>query len=167
MLTQDWMPMALTLRQATADEAGVIWQITHTAYLPDRDRLHPPSGVFRETVEDVRRAMQEGVIHVAELDGAVVGAVRTRRHEHEEALYCGRLAVLTSARRRGIGRALMDCVERHGVESGYRAVVLGVRLELPENLRFYQRLGYQIIDEERHPGFDHPTFLWMRKELSP
>jgi predicted N-acetyltransferase YhbS len=159
--------MALTLRLATADDAQAIWQVTHAAYLPDRDRLHPPSGVFRETVEDVRRAMQEGAIHLAVLDGVVVGAVRTRRHEHQDALYCGRLAVLPSARRRGLGSALMGCVKRHGLETGYRAVVLGVRLELPENLSFYQRLGYRITSEESHSGFDHPTFLWMRKELSP
>lgn len=157
--------MDLTLRLAAADEAEVIWQVTHQAYLPDRDRLHPPSGVFRETVEDVCRAMQDGAIHVAELDGTIVGAVRTRPHEREDALYCGRLAVLPSARRAGIGSALMGCVERHGLALAYRAVVLGVRLELPETLRFYQRLGYQITGEERHPGFDHPTFLWMRKEL--
>jgi hypothetical protein len=37
-------------------EAEAIWRLTVEAYRPDRERLHPPSGVFGETVPDVQRA---------------------------------------------------------------------------------------------------------------
>jgi pimeloyl-ACP methyl ester carboxylesterase len=37
-----------------AAEAAAAWRLTVEAYLPDRARLHPPSGVFRETVPDVQ-----------------------------------------------------------------------------------------------------------------
>ena len=135
------------------------------AYLPERARLHPPSGVFRETVTGVQRAMDEGTVYVAQCGADIVGAVRVQPARDQDALYCGRLAVLPAARRRGIGTALMERVERHACEAGYPAVVLGVRLELPHNLRFYARLGYRIVGEESHPGYTTPTFAWLRKDL--
>jgi predicted N-acetyltransferase YhbS len=156
---------AITIRAAMAVEAEAVWQLTLEAYLPDRARLHPPSGVFRETVADVQRAMDEGMVYVAERAGAIVGAVRVQPARGQQALYCGRLAVLPAARRQGIGTALMERVERHARESGYPALVLGVRLELPDNMRFYARLGYRVVGEESHPGYTRPTFAWLRKDL--
>ena len=70
-----------------------------------------------------------------------------------------------AVRRRGIGTALMERVERHACEAGYPAVILGMRLELPDNLRFFARLGYRIVGEASHPGYTTPTFAWLRKDL--
>jgi predicted N-acetyltransferase YhbS len=109
----------ITIRAAGPAEAEVVWRLTVEAYLPDRERLHPPSGVFRETVPDVQRAMDEGTVYVAQCGADIVGAVRVQPARDQDALYCGRLAVLPAARRRGIGTALMERVERHACEAGY------------------------------------------------
>jgi predicted N-acetyltransferase YhbS len=159
------VPRPITIRAAAPAEAEAVWRLTMEAYLPDRERLHPPSGVFKETVPGVQRAMDEGTVFVAPCGAAIVGAVRVQPARDQDALYCGRLAVLPAARRRGIGTALMERVERHACEAGYPAVVLGVRLELPDNLRFYARRGYRIVGEESHPGYTTPTFAWLRKDL--
>jgi predicted N-acetyltransferase YhbS len=159
------LPRPFTIRAAGPAEAAAVWRLTVEAYLPERERLHPPSGVFWETVADVQRAMDEGTVYVAQCGAAIVGAVRVQPARDQDALYCGRLAVLPAARRRSIGTALMERVERHAREAGYPAVVLGVRLELPDNLRFYARLGYRIVGEESHPGYTTPTFAWLRKDL--
>ncbi len=159
--------MYALLRPARPDDADAIWRVTRAAYLPDRERLHPPSSVFKESIDDIRRAMVDGTIYAAERAGEIVAAVRVRPHDADAtALYCGRLAVLPSAQRRGLGTALMARVEEHAMATGRRAVALGVRLELPENILFYERLGYRIVGEERHPGHPTPTFLWMRKDLA-
>ena len=73
--------------------------------------------------------------------------------------------MLPAARRQGTGTALMERVERHAREAGYPAVILGVRLELPDTLRFCARLGYRTVGEESHPGYTTPTFAWLRKDL--
>ena len=159
------MPRPIMIRAAGPAEAEAVWQLTVEAYLPDRERLHPPSGVFRETVPDVQRAIDEGTVYVAQCGADIVGAVRVQPARDQDALYCGRLAVLPAACRRGIGTALMERVERHAREAGYPAVILGVRLELPDNLRFYARRGYRIVGEESHPGYTAPTFAWLRKDL--
>ena len=158
--------MPVTIRLAHPSDADAIHQLTLDAYMADRDRLHPPSGVFKETVEDVRRAIEQDGVYVAEIDRAMVGTARVRPDEVDtSAMYCGRVAVSPSEQRRGIGTALMKCVERHARESGFDAVTLGVRIELPENMRFYLKRGYRIVREEAHPGHATPTFVWMRKDL--
>jgi predicted N-acetyltransferase YhbS len=158
------VPQPIAIRPAGPAEAEVVWWLTAEAYLPDRARLHPPNGVFRETVADVQRAIEEGTVYVAQCGADIVGAVRVQPARGQDALYCGRLAVLPAARCRGIGTALMERVERHACEAGYPAVILGVRSELPDNLRFFARLGYRIVGEESHPGYTAPTFAWLRKD---
>jgi len=147
-------------------EVQAIWQLTLDAYLPDRDRIHPPSGVFKESVDDVRRAIAEGAIFVALRGDDIVGAARVRPDEGDtQALYCGRLAVLPAEQGAGIGSALMQHIEDHAREAGFTAVTLGARLELSENVRFYLKRGYRVVREESHAGYTTPTFAWMRKEL--
>src|SRR2546428_3811453 len=104
------LPQPIVIRVAGRAEAEAVWRLTREAYRPDRERLHPPSGVFRETVADVQRAMEEGAVYVARRGADIVGAVRVRPARDQDALYCGRLAVLPAARRRSIGTAPMERV---------------------------------------------------------
>jgi predicted N-acetyltransferase YhbS len=159
-------PKSPTIRAARVAEAAQVWRLTRDAYSRDRARLHPPSGVFKETVADVSAAIARGGVYVAEHDGALLGAVRVQQDQHGTgALYCGRLAVRPSAQRRGIGSTLMRHVESLALAGGYGAVTLGVRLELPENMAFYLKRGYRVVGEEAHPGFTTPTYAWLRKDL--
>lgn len=133
------------LRITLADEAeaALVHHIMREAFAEHAGVLHPPSSVTRETVEDVRRAMQAGGAVLAWEDAQAVGSARFR--PEEDALYVGRVAVLPSHRRRGVGRQIMRYMEMLAVERGYRSVRLGVRMQLPANLAFYQRLGYEIM----------------------
>jgi hypothetical protein len=79
------VPRPITKRAAGPAEAEAIWRLTVEAYLPDRERLHPPSGVFRETVPDVQRAMDEGTVDVAQCGAALVGAVRVQPARDQDA----------------------------------------------------------------------------------
>jgi ribosomal protein S18 acetylase RimI-like enzyme len=44
---------------------------------------------------------------------------------------------------------------------GYTEVRIGVRAQLPGNIRLYQRLGYRIVAEHRHEGYDRTTWIEM------
>ena len=109
--------MPLTIRPAIHSEAAAILQLTLDAYAPYRDRLHPPSGVFRETVDDGVQAIEEGAVCVSVTEsGALVGAVRVRASEVDStgagdvsnALYWGRLAAWPSGPTRSV-RASARC----------------------------------------------------------
>jgi ribosomal protein S18 acetylase RimI-like enzyme len=81
-------------------------------------------------------------------------------------LHVRRLAVLPELQGRGIGRAMMAWAEADAVRRGLRAVTIGVRIALSGNVAFFQRLGYEVIAEHAHAGYDHPTWLEMRKRLA-
>jgi len=48
---------------------------------------------------------------------------------------------------------------------GYTEVRVGVRRQLPENLAFYQRLGYQVVAPHRHPGHAEVTWIELARSV--
>jgi ribosomal protein S18 acetylase RimI-like enzyme len=84
---------------------------------------------------------------VAIMDSSVCGMIGTLTYpsyEHNDA--SGRiLALVTSrtARRRGIGRALIATAEKDFAQRGIRRVSLDTRLTREDAHKFYQLLGYE------------------------
>jgi len=102
-----------------------------------------------------------GAFMVAWLDGHAVGcgAVRTLDAEHAE---IKRMWVDPSARRLGIGRALLAALENAAAELGCRAVRLDTAAYLTEALPLYQAAGYAEI-----PAYNDNSYSahWLEKPL--
>jgi GNAT superfamily N-acetyltransferase len=141
--------------------------ITRAAFEEFRNRLDPPSGALDETLEDLIASafQQDHGAALAFVQGQPAGVLRWSIPPERAYLYVGRVAVLPTYRRQGIASALMRWIDNHAAALGLPAVQFGVRLQAPENIRFYQHLGYQVSDYARHNGYDLPTFVWMRKDL--
>ena len=88
------------------------------------------------------------------------------------------LSVLPAAGRQGLGRALVQAVCDWATTNDYRAVTLTTFRDVPWNAPFYERLGFQVL-EELSPSLqairDHERLLGdddfgprvtMRKDLS-
>ncbi|MDA9430967.1 hypothetical protein XH88_04020 [Bradyrhizobium sp. CCBAU 51627] len=100
-----------------------------------------------------------GATHLAALsDGEVIGTLRIVHHERRAKI--GRVAILASARKQGVGRELMERAAAIAFRDGADEIVLGAQLTARG---FYQRLGYV---EEGAP-FDDAGILhvMMRKML--
>ena len=94
-------------------------------------------------------------------DGRIaVGAARLRPYGEGEGKV-ERVAVLESRRGEGWGRRLMDAVERVAAERGFERLRLGSQTHA---VGFYERLGYEVIDDEPFldAGIPHRS---MAKEL--
>jgi len=84
---------------------------------------------------------------VATMDGCICGMIGTLTYpsyEHNDA--SGRILALvtaSTARRRGIGRALIAMVERDFAQRGIRRVSLDTRLTREDAHTFYESLGYE------------------------
>ena len=84
---------------------------------------------------------------VAIMDGCICGMIGTLTYpsyEHNDA--SGRILVLvtaSTARRRGIGRALIATVEKDFAQRGIRRVSLDTRLTREDAHTFYESLGYE------------------------
>jgi GNAT superfamily N-acetyltransferase len=155
--------VTLTVRSAGAADAEPLVQLVHAAFADYEGRLTPPSGAHAETAETIRERLEQGAL-VAEADAGPVGCLFYRDQGRD--LYIGRLAVLPSWRGRGVGKMLMESAAELGRDRGVEALVVGVRLQLPENIGFFASLGFRPFDVGTHDGFRHPTFLWMRRPLA-
>lgn len=155
---------SIHLRAATLADIPAVVAIMHTAYAEYTDKLDPPSGVHNETTESVATKLAKGGIALAEVDGRIGGSVIFEPRDGY--YYLGRLAVLPDQRGNGLGRLLTEYVETQARRAGVFRVELGVRVALPRNVAFYRRLGYTILAEGRHPGYDQTTFYRMGKDLS-
>lgn len=155
---------SLELRPATSADIPLLLSLILASFEEMRGRLDPPSGAHGETestLQDLFDSDEEAAL--ASLDGEAVGCVFYSRTGAET--YAHRLAVLPEYRHAAVGRTLMAYVEAQATQEGCAYVRVGVRLALPGNLAFFERLGYKAIAEDRHPGYPGPTFAHMVKEM--
>jgi ribosomal protein S18 acetylase RimI-like enzyme len=108
---------------------------------------------YETTPAEMRRRLKAILCDVnyrtllAEVNGKVCGMIGTLTHasyEHNDP--SGRilaLVTLTSARRRGIGRALIVSAEKDFAQKGIKRVALNTRLAREDAHKFYESLGYE------------------------
>jgi GNAT superfamily N-acetyltransferase len=147
-----------------AERAEDVHRLTQAAFAP-YGRLRPPSGAVAESVDLVAAALAAGGGAVAERDGVAVGCLRWRIGDDGD-LYVGRVAVDPSEQGSGVGGALMAWAEAEARQRGCGGLSVGVRVALPENLAYFQRMGFVVPGEHSHDGFDQPTWLSLRKDLA-
>jgi ribosomal protein S18 acetylase RimI-like enzyme len=151
------------LREATKEDAPTLLRLMHAAFEEYKNVLDPPSAAHTETVGTVLKKLSTGAAVIAYIDGEPVGfAFYEPKGTH---LYFSRLSVLPAFRSRGVGRKLIDHVERRARETGAAGVRLGVRLQLPHLVARYERLGYGITEYRTHEGYVAPTFVFMEKSV--
>jgi ribosomal-protein-alanine N-acetyltransferase len=129
----------LVLRPAHRSEAAAIASMS---------RLQVEYGLrWRWTPTRIRRAIddKETMVLVASIDGALEGfAVMKFRDEDAHLLL---LAVQPKARRGGIGRAMLNWLEKSCRTAGIRHVRLEVRVSNRPARRFYENQGYRLVSQ--------------------
>lgn len=154
---------ALRIMLCGPERAEEIRRLTQVAFR-SYDRLDPPSGAVRESLARVRDDLGRGGGAIAELDEQAVACLRWEM-DPDGAFHVRRVAVLPELQGRGIGRTMMGWAEGEARRRGCDVVSVGVRVDLPDNLALYRRLGYEITSEHRHEGYDRTTWFGMRKSL--
>ncbi len=111
----------------------------------DADEMRPPAGVFL----------------VATLHGEPVGCGALKFHG-EEPVELKRMWVSPAVRGLGVGRRLLEQLERRVVEHGSRVIRLETNAALSEAVVMYRSSGYREVDAfNGEPYADH----WFEKDL--
>jgi ribosomal protein S18 acetylase RimI-like enzyme len=155
-----------SIREASEEHVDAVIALWTEAYFTEgeggRDTPYSPSD-FHATAATAAHFL------VAELDGAVVGVaallaprepMRAIAHNGEAELV--RLVVSSTARRKGIGRALADRCTELARREGWRSIALWSRPYQRAGHRLYESLGYRrepARDSVDETGFERLVFL--------
>jgi ribosomal protein S18 acetylase RimI-like enzyme len=151
------------LREATHADVSALVHVLRTAFA-EQATLAPPSGALSETAESVRALMRTARVALAESNGEIVACqFFAPKGDH---LYLFRLAVLPAYRRDGIGGALIAYAEEQARAMGLPRTQFSVRLALPRQRAYYERMGYRFVAYGTHAGFSEPTFATLAKDLN-
>lgn len=153
-----------TIRPTQETDLPQLADLIRAAFAEQRHRLDPPASAQEETADSLRTRLQNAAGLVAEADGIPTGCVFYRPEDNY--LFLFRLAVLPEMRSRGIARSLLAEAEKIACGRGYTQTRLAMRAEISENLPFYQRLGYQVLESGSHNGYAKITYHILGKSLS-
>ena len=138
---------------------------------------HAPASVLAEQTDEqvLRRAQREGRLWVALAHDRPVGFAHVEILEPEVA-HLEELDVHPAHGRRGLGRRLVNAVCRWAAERHFRSVTLTTFRNVPWNMPFYARLGFEelpphaqsaalraIVDDESRRGLDTAKRVVMRR----
>jgi ribosomal-protein-alanine N-acetyltransferase len=111
-------------------------------------RLHIEYGLnWRWTPAKVRRQIQdkETMVLIASREGVIAGFAIMRFGDHQAHLFL--LAVRPEFRLAGIGRSMMEWLEKSCCTAGIQAVRLEVRASNRSARQFYKKLGYRFLGQ--------------------
>jgi len=95
-------------------------------------------------------------IHVAEHEGELAGFVVFYPELHE--MHVENVAVMPQKAGQRIGTCLLSFVETEAIAKGLSAVNLYTNEVMVQNIKWYQRLGYQEIERRQDSGFNRVYF---------
>jgi len=159
------MTSPFLVRDAQPDDAAAVWAVQQAAFLPLVERLPSRPTALKEDEAYLRQHLERFPRRtvVVQVAGELVASGRV-----EGALPRGdlkRIAVHPAWQSRGAGRELVLALEANARQLGFVRLRAGVRMKLPGNQVFYERLGYQVVAVEPYPpGIDDHT-VWMEKVL--
>ncbi|MCW5940847.1 MAG: GNAT family N-acetyltransferase [Fimbriimonadaceae bacterium] len=143
-------PATVEVRIASDDELPLVYEIMRAAFEEYRGVLDPPSGALVETLDDARRSTAKGGAVLGFVEDRAVGSARFERRTGH--VYCWRIAVLPVARGRGVATAMLEHIHGEARRLGYREVRLATREVMESNLRYYRKLGYEVVSRAPHPS---------------
>jgi ribosomal protein S18 acetylase RimI-like enzyme len=152
------------IRPAIESEAEEVARIINSAFEIEREFR---SGE-RTSAAEVRELMRREVVLVAEQEGRLAGVVDVRVDGTTG--YFGMLAVDASARRAGVGRALVEAAEEFCRRAGCTVMTLSTGEERHELFPYYRGMGYRVVDvrTSSSAAFKRPIHVVsMAKRLAP
>ena len=144
------------------EAAEVVHELTRAVYA-GYAALDPPSGALSEGLEQVRSELDEYGGAVARIDGEVVGCLRLQ--DRDDRLLVRRVAVASEHRGQGVARAMIEWCLDEAARRGARALMLGVREQLPANRRVWERLGFTVVAQHSFPPPSQWGWVEMERQL--
>ena len=149
----------LVLRAAHSSESAELAMIS---------RLQVEYGLhWRWTPGRIRRSIRdpETMVLIASRTGSIAGFAIMKFRDDDAHLFL--LAVQPKARGNGIGRALLDWLEKSCRTAGLQSIRLEVRASNVPARRFYERMGFAMVSRLAGYYDGREAAIVMAKSLGP
>jgi len=143
------------------DDAIALLHLVQECFAYMAPRIDPPSSMHQLTCDTIRK-------HARDHDILTIGApvegclFLTFFPDH---VYLGKLAISPQHRHQGHARALIDHARDIAANRVLAWLELQVRIELTENHRFFEKMGFVKVAETAHAGYDRPTSFTYRRPV--
>ena len=141
------------VRLATYDDIPSILDITHEAFvkyaeLAGLDHI----AALDETYEDVKKDIDTKIVLIAFSDNVPVGSVRVEIFDDNTA-YLSRFGVKVTSQNNGIGKSIMNLVDRIMIKKGVKEIALDTGSKITSLVRFYYGRGFYIDSTDKSRGY--------------
>ena len=127
-------------------------------------RIDPPSSLHLLSTDGLRDKSTRESLIIATESGELVGCAFADIREN--CIYVGKVAVSEHVRGRGVARQLLAAVESLAKNRNIRVLELQTRIELTENHRTFEALGFRTVAQTSHPGYTRATSITMQKDIA-
>ena len=124
--------------------------------------LNEPSGLPKGTEKDDTEPISQHFMAIDDASGEIVGVVKLFEKSPGVGHF-SHMAVSKDHQRQGIGKILIDNVERAARENGYHTLGAMSRLTTTS---YFEKFGYKIKGLPTHL-FGPVQTIWMEKSLDP
>lgn len=161
----DW-GSELTIRLANESDVPELRQLVNAAYRELAEMGLNYTGTYQDE-EITRSRMQGRDVYLAFLTGRLVATISTdiRVQNGRTTMYISQFAVAPDLKRQGIGRFLMNYVERLAREHGIDRLGLDTATTAHHLVRFYSDLGFRVVAEDHWEGKTYRSYI-MEKNLA-
>lgn len=151
---------ALEVKRASEEDISAIIKITKDAFLKycEMTGLSYDIEALNETFEDVKDDIDTKEVYVTFMDNEPIGAVRIELLENNEA-YLSRFAVKSTYRNNGIGKTLMNVVDRVMMQNNIRVLRLHTASHAAPLIRFYYGRGFYISRVDYDRGYPRAELI--------
>ncbi len=142
------------IRKAVVEDAPAIKEIMQESfkkYMQDTG-LTDPLEALQESCEDIVRDITTDEVFIAIIDNAAAGSVRVRLYPDNTA-YLSRFGVKLRYRNIGIGKSLINAVDKLLTAKGVKSVSLHTAAKYSDLVRFYYGRGFYIDSTAKDRGY--------------
>ena len=131
-----------TLRRAAQSDAAGLAACIDVAYARDAARLPDLPDVSADIAEEIAQHQ----VWVAEFDNTIIGGLVVI--PQPDFMLLANVAVHPKHAGAGLGRALIGLAESVSLDQGYRELRLTTHVDMPDNVRLYEHLGWSEIERK-------------------
>jgi predicted N-acetyltransferase YhbS len=142
------------IRKATEDDAPAIRDIMQEAFskYAEDAGLAVPMDALQESLEDIINDIKTKEVFIALIDDVAVGSVRVQLRPDSTA-YLSRFGVRLSFHNIGIGKSLMNLVDKLLISRDIKSVYLHTASKYFGLVRFYYGRGFYIDSVTKDRGY--------------